>query len=215
MLIDSILFCYNCPEKAVKKNVVRKKYVKTFYCDLILLLRQNKSDDWFSKNSSFRILDSYFRMCLQLLMHKKTRFTSYSKWCRNISWRRQFMIWHHFEFLLTGLLILEILLSKNGLKRSLRKRETRHYTLSRFVAKKSCGEKRDYSVMPISSMLAPIIWWTYPQNYLPRFSSCHELPDGLLTSKNREQTTESLDQVLSILDQRNRRGWTYSIVNTK
>lgn len=107
--IDSILFCYICPQKAVKKNVVRKKYVKTFYCDLILLLRQNKSDDRFSKNSSFRILDSYFRMCLQLLMHKKTRFTSYSKWCRNISWRRQFMIWHRFEFLLTGLLILEIL----------------------------------------------------------------------------------------------------------
>ena len=79
------------------------------YCDLILLLRQNKSDDRFSKNSSFNILDSYFRMCLQLLMHKKTRFTNYSKWCCNISWRRQFMIWHHFEFLLTGLLILEIL----------------------------------------------------------------------------------------------------------
>ena len=79
------------------------------YCDLIFLLRQNKSDDRFSKNSSFNILDSYFRLCLQLLMHKKTRFTNYSKWCRNISWRRQFMIWHHFEFLLTGLLILEIL----------------------------------------------------------------------------------------------------------
>ena len=107
--IDSILFCYICPQKAVKKNVLRKKYVKMFYCDLILLLRQNKSDDRFSKNSPFRILDSYFRMCLQLLMHKKTRFTNYSKWCCNISWQRQFMIWHHFEFLLTGLLILEIL----------------------------------------------------------------------------------------------------------
>ena len=45
--INSILFCYICPQKAVKKNVLRKKYVKMFYCDLILLLRQNKSDDQF------------------------------------------------------------------------------------------------------------------------------------------------------------------------
>ena len=109
VLIDSILFCYICPQKAVKKNVVRKKICqKNSYCDLILLLKRNKSDNRVSKNSSFNILDSYSRMCLQLLMHKKTRFTNYSKWCRNISWRRQFMIWHRFEFLLTGLLILEI-----------------------------------------------------------------------------------------------------------
>ena len=106
----SILFCFAIIvlEKPWRKTLLCQTNSWS-YCDLILLLRQNKSDDRFSKNSSFNILDSYFRMCLQLLMHKKTRFTNYSKWCCNISWRRQFMIWHHFEFLLTGLLILEIL----------------------------------------------------------------------------------------------------------